>query len=258
MLDIKIGLEFRQVEQKLLAKLLPDTQVPQWHYRCRSYDMEQPTKGFPQMVPFNPRVGTNLTEKWQWFLLNQQLYYMFGLANFDQLDVDFKFNWRLLNSDQKERITRWFNSMFDDHRFLTNDKGVNNCRNYITGERLNSDYPKAWEVACAVNTVELVSDRVIDTQGSLWYEIKTLNGSQNPPSLREVNYITTPQYIHTAVTWQFNGSFTTGDFPQVYNAFGFSKHSLYPIVSPEGKVLVETNRVLTLPYGQIYTNPFEI
>lgn len=245
----------------IYAKLLPDTKVPQWHYRCRSYDMGKLTSGFPQMVPFNPRVGTTLTEDWQWFLMNQQIFFMFGLENFDKLDQDFKYNWRLLTTDQRSRFTKWFNVMFDDHRFLTNDKGVNNCRNYITGERMDGDYPKAWEVACAVNTVELVSTKRIMTQNSEWYEIKTLVGKNRPPSLREVNYLTTPELIHTAVTWQYNSTtntFKTGDFPQVYNAFGYNKHSLYPLISPEGKVLVETSRVEILPPGVKNVNPFEI
>lgn len=248
-------------EERIFAKLLPDTKVPQWHYRCRSYDMGIPDKGFPQMVPFNPRVGTPLTARWQWFMMNQQIYFLFGLTNFDQLEQDYKYNWRQLSTDQRDRMIKWFNVMFDDHRFLTNDRGVNNCYNAITGEREGGQLPIAWEVACAVNTVEMVSTKRIMTQGTEWYEMKTLVGNNRPPSLRDVNFYTTPELIHIAVTWLYNpttNTFKTGDFPQVWNSFGYNKHSLYPLVSPEGKVLVETSRVEILPPGTKTVNPFEI
>jgi hypothetical protein len=255
MFNVEIGLAVKPTDTRIFAKLLPDTQVPQWHYRCRSYDMGIDI-GVPQMVPFNPRDGTKMTEEWQWFLMNQQLYYMFGLENFNE---DPSYNYRHLSRDNRDRITKWFNVVFDDHRFLTNDRGVNNCRNYITGERLDKQLPMIWEVACAVNTIELVSTRRIMTQNSEWYEVKTLKGDR-PPSVRDINYKTSPEFIHVAVTWQkaANGTYSTGDFPQVWNAFGYNKHSLYPLVSPEGKVLVETSRVKILPTGVRFTTPFEI
>jgi hypothetical protein len=223
--------------------------------------MGHPDRGYPQMVPFNPRVGTPLTEKWQWFLINQQIYLVYGISNFDALVEDPKYNWRRLTKDQRDNFTQWFNSMYDDHRFWTNGAGVNNCRNYITGERMDKPLPKAWEVACAVNTIELTSTKRIAKQDTEWYELKTLDGSKDPPPLSEVNFQKTPQYIHTAVTWVYNSinkTFRTDDFPQMSNAFGFNRHSLYPIVSPGGKVLVETSRVSILPQGQMFTNPFEI
>ncbi len=248
-------------DAKILAKLLPDTQVPQWHYRCRSYDLGIPRKGVPQMVPFSPRVGTKLTREWQWFMMNQQIYYMVGIENFTELELDPMYNWKRLAKAQRDSLTQWFNVMFDDHRFLTNDKGVNNCANYITGERLDLGLPIAWEVACAVNLVELVSTKRIPKYNTEWYEMKTLVGKNSPPSLKDVNYLKTPELIHVAVTWMYmdsTGVFTTGDFPQVYNAFGYNKHSFYPLISPEGKVLVETSRVKILPPGEDTVNYFEL
>jgi hypothetical protein len=248
-------------DNRIMAKLLPDTQVPQWHYRCRSYDLGIPTKGVPQMVPFSPRVGTPLTREWQWFMMNLQIHSMTGMENFDQLEVDPKYNWKLLTREQRDDFTQWFNVFYDDHRFLTNDRGVNNCANFITGERTDQSLPMAWEVACAVNKVELLSRKRIMKYDTEWYEMKTLVGKNRPPSLREVNSIKTPELIHVAVTWMYNdnwGVFKTGDFPQVYNSFGYSKHSYYPLVSPEGKVLVETSRVSLLENGINFTSHFEI
>lgn len=246
--------------EKQFAKLLPDTKLKEWKFMCRSLtypdDKLKDDKGYPQMMPFVPRVGTKLNAQWQWWMMQQQLYYMFGHTEWDRLSRAYK-----------TKMTTWFNNMFDDHRFLTNGAGVNIAYNAITGERKGGSLPIAWEVACAVNVVELVSTRIIAKYGRFFYEVKTLDGSKNPPpiissnpNVQKYNHITTPQFIHVAVTWAFNektGKHLTEDFPQLANV-GLSGHSLYPFISPQGKVLIEIDKVKLLNVGEsVYVNHFE-
>jgi len=251
-----IRFNYRGLGSKQYVKLLPDTKVPQWDYKCRSLfshsDGLLDNHGYPQMVPLKSRHGTKLTESWQRYLMDVQCVYYFGIP-FD-----------LLSKDRRDRMIRWFSSMYDGNRFITNNAGVDTRENVFTGAHEGAGWPMAQEVVCAVNLLELDSLEPETIAGDLCYRIKTLNGSQHPPNFMRVNYTTSPAYIHVAVTWLYNDDpsittpeqrFKTGNFPQMENV-GFAGHSLYPNISPEGINWVEVSRVELVTSEHI--NHFEV
>lgn len=240
-----LRIDFTAAELGRYVKLLPDTKVPEWNYKCRSLyshsDGLLDNHGYPQMVPLKERHGTPLTKAWQQYLMDVQTHYYFGIP------------YDLLSRDRRDRMVRWFNSMYDGDRFITNHAGVDTRHNIFTGAHESAGWPMAQEVVCAVNIMELDSEEPERKAGELCYRVKALDGNAPPPNFMRVNYTTSPAYLHVAVTWNYRDDdsmpleqrFTTGNFPQMYNV-GFAGHSIYPNVSPGGINWVPVTRVKRL------------
>jgi hypothetical protein len=212
-------------------------------------------RGYPQMVPLISRKGSKLTEEWQRYMMDVQCLYFFGSV------------FESLGKTEKERMVRWFSSMFGDNRFLTNNAGVTTRYNVFTGTNSDAGLPMAQEVVCAVNVMELDTVHPEIKSSVACYRVKTLDGNKPPPDPLVVNYETDPSRIHVAVTWIYNDKiatehpeerFYTGNFPQMENV-GYYGFSLYPNISPGGVNWVATSRATYIKSGgRLDVNHFEI
>jgi hypothetical protein len=62
-------------------------------------------------------------------------------------DEEYRIYWRTLGSNHQ--LVRWFTTLLDSKRVVTNKAGLDNCANFISGERLDGDLPKYSNVVTA-------------------------------------------------------------------------------------------------------------
>lgn len=66
--------------------------------------------------------------------------------------------WNDLDSEIKTQYINWLTSSLADDRSHTNKYGMNNMRNYLTGERMDMDYPKFGKLITGRACVRFVMD----------------------------------------------------------------------------------------------------
>jgi len=221
-----------------------NTSVPRGLFEDR--DRLKNERGWPEMVPFKPRVGVKLTEPLQWFWFKQLILSYFGHSDFAKL-----------TPKEKEFIKEAWRGITKGHTAFCNGRGTDTCWDYIRGVNEGAELPILFENTCGGSLVELHSaDKY--TKG---YKVKTLRTSdyeqwQNWTFLDHPQFFTfgtnaTPFLAGTKDTFT-----TTGPWKVDPMHYLDGKHVPVPIISNAGHVFVETNRVRILSPQELMPNPY--
>lgn len=190
-------------------------------------------KGYPEMLPFRPRVGVKLTEALQWFWFDQ----LRLSAGYTMTEDDLKEAWRGLTKG---------------HTAFANGRGTDTCWDYITPANEGSELPILWENTCGGSLLELDSIQVYSWGGGTWFKVKTMD----PDKLDDYktwNFRSHPQFFTlgtNSVPLGYNREWTkTG--PWRVDAFHYLKGRdvPVPIFSADGFTFVSTRRVRLLRQG---------
>jgi hypothetical protein len=233
-------------EPGVFAFVLHDYQTPAFFRKDLGYsvprgllvddDRLKNQQGWPEMVPFNPRVGVKLTEELQWFWFRQLVLSYKGHTEIDRLsaaDMDFMKNaWR--------GITK-------GHTAFCNNRGTDTCRDFIRNVNKNEELPVLWENTCGGSLVQLHTSE----KYAKGYKVKTLRTSEynqwknwtfvDHPQFFTFGTNATPFRAGTTDTYSIKGPWKVD--PMHYLD---GKHVPVPIISEEGHVFVEPERVRLL------------
>jgi len=203
-------------------------------------------QGWPEMVPFEPRVGVKLTERLQGFWFKQLILSYYGHSEFDRL-----------TPKEIEFIKEAWRGLTKGHTAFTNGKGTDTCWDFIRGVNRNGDLPVLWENTCGGSLLELNSAAKY-TKG---YKVKTLRTSDyerwkdwtflDHPQFFTFGTNATPFLAGTRDTYTTKGPWKVD--PMHYLD---GKHVPVPIISNAGHVFVETNRVRILRPDEPTPRPY--
>ena len=197
-------------------------------------------QGWPEMVPFEPRVGVKLTEELQWFWFKQLVLSYFGYTDFQKL-----------TPMERVFIENAWRGITKGHTAFCNDKGTDTCWDFIRNVNKNKDLPVLWENTCGGSTVQL-SSADIRAKG---YKVKTLRVSDYE-KWKNWTFLDHPQFFtfgtnSTPYLTGTKNTFTTkGPWKVDPMHYLDGKHIPVPILSEAGHAFVEPNRVRLL-------NPWE-
>jgi len=203
-------------------------------------------QGWPEMVPFEPRVGVKLTEELQWFWFGQLVLSYFGHRDFGKL-----------SPEEMEFIKNAWRGITKGHTAFCNDKGTDTCWDFIRNVNKNQGLPFLWENTCGGSTVQLSS---VDIRAK-GYKVKTLRVSDyekwknwtflDHPYFFSFGTNATPFLTGTRDTFTMQGPWKVD--PMHYLD---GKHIPVPIISEAGHVFVEPNRVRILDPREPTPNPY--
>lgn len=147
--------------------------VPRSLYRVK--DKLKDWKGFPEMVPGNPRVGVKLTKNIQFFWVKLLALEKYKILLVEKPGQTFESEYnRLLNRDQRAYIGNAFRGLTKSYTAFTNQRGTDNCRDYVNRVNLGeSEDPMLWENTTGGALLRLESTQ-IHRQG---YKVLTLKTS---------------------------------------------------------------------------------
>ena len=203
-------------------------------------------QGWPEMVPFEPRVGVKLTEELQWFWFKQLVLSYFGHADFGKL-----------TPQEMEFIKNAWRGITKGHTAFCNDKGTDTCWDFIRNINRNKDLPVLWENTCGGSTVQL-SSKEIYAKG---HKVRTLRVSDYE-KWKDWTFWDHPQFFTfgtNATPFQAGtkDTFTkTGPWKVDPMHYLDGKHVIVPILSEAGHVFVEPNRVRILDSMEPTPNPY--
>jgi hypothetical protein len=203
-------------------------------------------RGWPEMVPFEPRVGVRLTEELQWFWFKQLVLSYFGHADYGKL-----------TSAEMKFIKNAWRGLTKGHTAFCNDKGTDTQRDFIRNENRSKDLPMLWENTCGGTTVQLNSGDP-HTKG---YKVKTLKVSDYE-KWKDWTFWDHPQYftLATNATPFLAGTkdtYTTqGPWKVDPMHYLDGKHIPVPILSKAGHVFVDPSRVRILSPWEATPDPY--
>jgi len=194
-------------------------------------------RGWPEMVPLQPRVGVKLTERLQWFWFKQLILSYYGHSDFNRL-----------SAAQKEFIREAWRGLTKGHTAFCNRRGTDTCWDYINGVNEGAELPILFENTCGGTVVELHSAEPHPKKG---YKVKTLKASdfelwQDWTFLDHRERFTlgtnaTPYLVRTKDTFTKTGPWKVD---QMHYLGG--KDVPVPLISDAGHVFIQTNRVRIL------------
>jgi hypothetical protein len=203
-------------------------------------------QGWPEMVPFEPRIGVRLTRELQWFWFKQLV-----LSYFGHTDAS------ILNPDEMDFMKNAWRGITKGHTAFCNHKGTDTCWDFIRDVNRNKDLPVLWENTCGGTTIELNS-RETYTKG---FKVKTLRTSDyqlwkdwtflDHPQFFTLGTNATPFKAGTRDTFTKQGPWKVD--PMHYLD---GKHVPVPIISEAGHVFVEPSRVRLLGSMQSPPDPY--
>jgi hypothetical protein len=212
--------------------------VPRGLYE--DHDKLKNEKGWPEMVPFEPREGVDLTAELQWFWFKQLVLSYFGHAELG----------KLLPEEMKFMKEAW-RGITKGHTAFCNNKGTDTHRDFIRNVNKRAGLPMLWENTCGGSIIELSST----FKYSKGYKVKTLKTSAYK-QWKDWTYLDHPQFFSfaTNATPYLSGTKNTYSMegPWKVNPMHYleGKDIPVPIISDAGHVFVEPNRVRIL-------DPFE-
>ena len=203
-------------------------------------------QGWPEMVPFKPRVGVKLTSELQWFWFKQ-----LTLSYFGHMEVG------NLRPNEMEFMQNAWRGITKGHTAFCNNKGTDTCHDFIRDVNRNNDVPVLWENTCGGTTVELNS-REAYAKG---HKVKTLRTSDyetwkdwtflDHPQFFTFGTNATPYQAGTEATYSTQGPWKVD--PMHYLE---GKHVPVPIISEAGHVFVEPHRVRILSFMESTPSPY--
>jgi hypothetical protein len=203
-------------------------------------------KGWPEMVPFDPRVGVKLTERLQWFWFRQLLLSYFGDTSFE-----------MLNAAQKAFSKDAWTGLTKGHTAFTNGRGTDTCWDYIRNLNKGSELPVLWENTCGGSLLELTS--VVPY--SKGYRVKTLKTSDflvwrdwtflDHPQFFTFGTNATPYLVGTKDTFTKTGPWKVDPMHYLHG-----KHVPVPIISDAGFVFIKRHRVRILQQAESTPSPY--
>lgn len=204
------------------------------------------TQGWPEMVPFQPRVGVKLTEELQWFWFKQLV-----LSYYGHTDVS------RLTPPEMDFLTNAWRGITKGHTAFCNNKGTDTCRDFIRNVNKDEELPVLWENTCGGTTVELNSDAVY----SKGHKVKTLRTSDYE-TWKDWTFIDHPQFFTfgtNATPYRARSTdtlSTTGPWKVDPMHYLDGKHVPVPIISKAGHVFVEPHRVRILNSWEPTPSPY--
>lgn len=217
----------------VFAFVLHDWQLEQFKYKPRSLfsptDSLGDDKGYPEMCPFNPRIGVKLTERLQWWWFGQLRLSAPGMSI-----AELKNAWR--------GLTKGFTAFM-------NHKGTDEYHDYINRANEGADLPQLFENTCGGTTVELFN-RSIYAKG---YKVKTLKTSDYE-IWKNCNFRSHPQYFTLATNSTvipYGGKWRVD--PMHYLG---GRDVPVPIISETGYVFIDPARVRVLDDGELFPREY--
>lgn len=147
----------------------------------------------------DPRNGhyTRLTEEWQffWFDLCANIVYM----RYHQE----------LNRDEFLYLAKRVTALGSGDRAFTNFHGLDQYRNYLTGENPMAELPAIYTLVCGGASIngEVAGDML---------RVEHFDGTQSPPDVSGIDPYTDPRvFFATTVSQAIDGSFRAYHFPQL-------------------------------------------
>lgn len=202
--------------------------------------------GWPEMVPFEPRVGVKLTEELQWFWFKQLILSYYGHSEFDRL-----------TAGEKDFMKNAWRGITKSHTAFCNGRGTDRCRDFIRNVNIDKELPILWENTCGGTTLELNSTAVY-TKG---HKVRTLRTSDydawkdwtflDHPQFFTFGTNATPFKAGTADTFTKTGPWKVD--PMHYLD---GKHVPVPIISKAGHVFVEPERLRILDASEPTPSPY--
>jgi hypothetical protein len=139
-------------------------------------------KGFPEMIPGDPRVGVKLDRRLQWFWFKILVLAKTGVELVERIEagrlVTFEDQYKrrrangIINPDMDLFLKNAWRGLTKSFTAFTNQKGTDNCIDFIRGISNNTNQlPILWENTTGGALLRLESDRVY-RQG---YKILALN-----------------------------------------------------------------------------------
>lgn len=212
-------------------------------YKYRSYPKK---KAAPETVTtFRKDKFVPLSPEWQWFWYRNLIYCAFG--HFDETQ---------LNKEQIEDMYKAWLWLTKGTEMVTNRHGPETHWEVITGQSKNEgeEYIAHDGLLAGGNIIRITGEK-IRKGGQTLYPFESLDGSQPPPDINEVNVETRPDLLHRATISHFeqfaDGTFKVDPFPQLekYNA-----HTVILNIST-AQNYVPANRILFLDSYQT-PNPY--
>lgn len=204
-------------------------------------------QGWPEMVPFQPRVGVKLTQELQWFWFRQLVLSYFGHTETEKL-----------RPDELEFIQNAWRGLTKGHTAFCNNKGTDTGRDFIRNVNKDEELPVLWENTCGGSTVELTSEDV----RSKGYKVKTLRTSDFD-TWKEWTFRDHPQFFTfatNATPFQVGriADRITDKGPWKVNPMHYldGRHVPVPIISNAGHVFVEPERVRILDPREPTPRPY--
>lgn len=202
--------------------------------------------GWPEMVPFEPRVGVKLTEELQWFWFKQLILSCYGHPEFDRL-----------TAGEQDFIKNAWRGITKSYTAFCNGRGTDRCRDFIRNVNRDEELPILWENTCGGTTLELNSTAVY----SKGHKVKTLR-TADYETWKDWTFLDHPQFFTfgtNATPYQAgtNDTFTTtGPWKVDPMHYLDGKHVPVPIISKMGHVFVESERVRILDVSEPTPSPY--
>jgi len=114
-------------------------------------------------------VRSDFTNIWQWFAID-----LLAMRKYELLFDD-------LIGAPKDDIVRAFNSLYASDRYITNEKGVNNCNNYIENIMRGED-PKIDPFICGGDIVQVLENRT-NSRGWVMARLHSFRQNEIPPTV---------------------------------------------------------------------------
>lgn len=202
--------------------------------------------GWPEMVPFEPRVGVKLTEELQWFWFRQMILSRFGHSEFDRLTVE-----------EKDFMKNAWRGITKSYTAFCNGRGTDRCWDFIRNVNIDEELPILWENTCGGTMIELNSAAVY----SKGHKVKTLRTSDyetwkdwtllDHPQFFTFGTNATPYRAGTDDTFT-----TTGPWKVDPMHYLHGNHVPVPIISNAGHVFVEPERIRILDDSEPTPSPY--
>jgi hypothetical protein len=203
-------------------------------YKYRTYPKK---KAVPETVTtFRKDKFVPLSPEWQWFWYRNLIYCAFG--HFDET--------QLTKAETEDMHKAWL-WLTKGTEMVTNRHGPETHWEVITGQSKNEGKEYiAHDGLLAGGNIIKVNGEKIRKGGQTLYPFESLDGSQPPPDINEVNVETRPDLFHRATICHFeqlaDGTYKVDPFPQLeeYNA-----HTVLLNIST-AQNYVPANRILFL------------
>ena len=186
-----------------------------------------------------------LSPEWQWFWYRNLIYCAFG--HFDETK---------LNKEQTEDMKNAWLWLVKGTEMVTNRHGPETHWEVITGQSKNKgqDYIAHDGLLAGGNIIRITGEQ-IRKGGQTLYPFESLDGSQPPPEINEVNVVTRPDLLQRATISHFeqleDGTYRVDPFPQLAK---YKAHTVFLNIST-GQNYVPVNRVRLLNHYE-RPNPY--
>ena len=221
----------------------------QWAFCLHDYQLEgvwdhdHKHRTFPRKRAAPETVTTYLKDKfveltpdWQWFWYRNLIYCAFG--HFDETR---------LNKKQTQDMHNAWLWLVKGTEMVTNRHGPETHWEIITGksENVGKGYIAHDGLLAGGNIIKITGEKT-RKGGQTLYPFESLDGSQPPPNIKEVNVKTRPDLLQRATISHFeqlnDGTFRVDPFPHLSN---YNAHTVILNISI-GQNYVPVNRVIFL------------